>query len=131
MAPVRRTKTKTRRHIRDIDQIHADLHSPKHLAQHKASKAVEDLPGLGQWYCVECAKWFEGEHNFLQHQRGKPHKRRMRALRVEPYSQKEADAAVGLSTDNGPVRKEDLPELDDSKSTAEQSMDLEPNGEGT
>ena len=56
---------------------------------------------------------------------------RMRALRVEPYSQKEADAAVGLSTDNGPVRKEDLPELDDSKSTAEQSMDLEPNGEGT
>lgn len=26
---------------------------------------------------------------------------RIRALRVEPYSQKEAEAAVGLRTDNG------------------------------
>ena len=62
---------------RDLDLIYADLKSPKHLAQHKSSKAVEDLPGLGEWYCVECAKWFEGEHNLVQHQRGKNHKRRL------------------------------------------------------
>ena len=62
---------------RELDQIHADLRSSKHLQQHKSLKPVEDLPGLGQWYCIECAKWFEGEHNLVQHRRGKNHKRRL------------------------------------------------------
>lgn len=61
---------------RDLDQIHADLRSSKQLAQRKAVKPAEDLPGLGEWYCVECAKWFEGEHSLVQHRRGKNHKRR-------------------------------------------------------
>ena len=63
-------------HGRDLDQVHADLRSPKHLTQHKTARPVEDLPGLGRWYCVECAKWFEGEHSLVQHRRGKNHKRR-------------------------------------------------------
>ncbi|KAH9822833.1 zinc finger protein bud20 [Teratosphaeria destructans] len=78
------SKRKARRHaaIRDLDQIHADLHSPHHLRHHHDTKAPEDLPAFGQWYCVPCAKWFESEHNF-----------------------KEADAAVGLTTDNGILTK--------------------------
>ena len=114
---------------RDLDQVHADLRSAKHLAQHKSIKPAEDLPGLGQWYCVECAKWFEGEHNLLQHRRGKNHKRRLvlvkahmfiirrskvltirrvRLLREEPHTQKAAESAIGLQTDNG-RRKEEEP----------------------
>ncbi|MCJ1249447.1 Bud site selection protein 20 [Trapelia coarctata] len=104
MGSIRRSKTKRR--TRDLDQIHADLKSAKHLAEHKASKAAEDLPGLGQWYCTECAKWFEGEHNLLQHRRGKNHKRRVRLLKEEPHSQKAAEAAVGLYTDNGKGREQ-------------------------
>ncbi|KAH9904568.1 hypothetical protein F4778DRAFT_67666 [Xylariomycetidae sp. FL2044] len=96
----KRTLTKTRRKTRDIDQIKADLVSPKHLAQFKESKASEDLPGLGKWYCTECAKWFESEVSLVIHRRGKPHKRRVKQLQEEPYTQKEAEAAVGLSTDN-------------------------------
>ena len=61
---------------RDLDQVHADLRSPKHLTQHKTTKPAEDLPGLGRWYCIECAKWFEGEHSLVQHRKGKNHKRR-------------------------------------------------------
>ncbi|KAL2059389.1 hypothetical protein ABVK25_000682 [Lepraria finkii] len=99
MGPARRNKTKRR--MRDLDQVHADLRSSKHLAQHKTAKPAEDLPGLGRFYCVECAKWFEGENSLVQHRKGKNHKRRLRALRAEPYSQKEAEAAVGLRTDNG------------------------------
>ncbi|KAI9852537.1 MAG: Bud site selection protein 20 [Thelocarpon superellum] len=99
MGAIRRSKTKRR--TRDMDLVHADLQSPKHLSQHTQSRAVEDLPGLGQWYCVECAKWFEGEHNLIEHRRGKNHKRRVRLLRDTPYTQKEAEAAVGLGTDNG------------------------------
>ncbi|EON68953.1 hypothetical protein W97_08211 [Coniosporium apollinis CBS 100218] len=95
------SKKKTRRHTRDLDQIHADLRSGKHLAQYKDTKAVEDLPGLGRYYCTECAKWFESDTNFESHKRGKVHKRRLRQLRDEPWTQKEADAAVGLGTDNG------------------------------
>ena len=100
------SKKKTRRYTRDLDQIHADVNSKKHLQQYKDTKAVEDLPGLSEWYCVECAKWFESETNFLSHAKGKPHKRRVRQLKDEPYSQKEAEAAIGLTTDNGQRLKE-------------------------
>lgn len=107
---------------RDLDQIKADIASSKHLARYKSSKAVEDLPGLGEWYCIECSKWFEGGHNLVAHRKGKNHKRRLvhkdnlfvrvadtflsvRRLMEEAHSQKTAEAAVGLTTDNG-SRKE-------------------------
>lgn len=124
---------------RGLDQIHADFHSPKHLAQYHGTKTAEDLPGLGRHYCVECAKWFEGEHSLMQHRKGKNHKRRsvqhsiqadfmsdadqsrLRALKDEPYTQKEAEAAIGLTTDNG-SRKPSALETVEEKAT---SMDLE------
>jgi len=106
------TRTKTRRRKRDIDQIIADLRSPKHLEQHKNTKAVEDLPGLGQWYCIECAKWFEGENSLVAHKKGKNHKRRVKALQDEPYTQKEAEAAIGLRTDNGPREKKNTQDME-------------------
>ncbi|GAM89300.1 hypothetical protein ANO11243_073370 [Dothideomycetidae sp. 11243] len=95
------SKKKTRRRVRDIDQVYADLRSERHLAIYKETKATEDLPGLGQWYCTECAKWFESEANYDKHNKGKPHKKRVRQLKEEPYTQKEAEAAAGLFTDNG------------------------------
>jgi bud site selection protein 20 len=70
------SKKKTRRHTRDLDQVHADLRDEKHLAEFKDAKPIEDLPGLGQWYCKECAKFFESDGNFVAHQKGKVHKRR-------------------------------------------------------
>jgi len=99
MGAIRRSKTKRR--TRDLDQVRADIDSSKHLSQYKATKAADDLPGLGVHYCVECAKWFESEYNLTSHRRGKNHKRRIRLLREEPHSQKIAEAAVGLGTDNG------------------------------
>lgn len=126
---------------RDLDQVHADLRSSKHLSQHKSAKPAEDLPGLGQWYCVECAKWFESEHSMQQHTRGKNHKRRyyspatarvrwrcpwliarrVRMLKEEPYSQKEADAAIGLLTDNGTRKPSKLSLIEEQAA----SLDLE------
>ena len=60
---------------RDLDQIHEDLKSPKHLAAYKNLKPAEDLPGLGQFYCIECAKYFESEHSMITHRKGSTHKR--------------------------------------------------------
>ncbi|KAH7401312.1 hypothetical protein BKA66DRAFT_450175 [Pyrenochaeta sp. MPI-SDFR-AT-0127] len=111
------SKKKTRRHTRDLDQVHADLRDEKHLAEFKDAKPVEDLPGLGQHYCKECAKFFESEANFGAHQKGKVHKRRVKQLREEPYSQKEAEAAIGLTTDNG-KRTTTLMEVDDVAATS-------------
>lgn len=106
------SKKKTRRHTRDLDQVHADIASKKHLQQHLDLKAPEDLPGFGQFYCIECAKHFESETNFDGHKRGKPHKRRVRQLKDEPYDQKEAEAAAGLTTDNGIVsRRKEVEEM--------------------
>jgi len=99
--PQKSTRTKTRRRLRDLDQISEDLRSPKHLEQHKSTKAAEDLPGLGRFYCIECAKWFESEHSLVAHRKGSTHKRRVKSLKDEPYTQKEAEAAIGLRTDNG------------------------------
>lgn len=114
-------------HRRDLDQAKADLLSPRHLELYKETKATEDLPGSGLWYCVECSRWFDAESTLSAHKRSKPHKRRfvlytrlslrsfhscmltaqqrVKMLQEEPYTQKEAEAAVGLRTDNGNLRK--------------------------
>ncbi|OAA57015.1 c2h2 finger domain containing protein [Niveomyces insectorum RCEF 264] len=97
----KKTLTKTRRKTRDVDQVHADLASSAHLARYTGTKAAEDLPGLGRFYCVACAKWFETAVALSGHQRGKPHKRRLKQVAEGPYTQREAEAAIGLRTDNG------------------------------
>ncbi|ERF72945.1 hypothetical protein EPUS_05026 [Endocarpon pusillum Z07020] len=109
MGSIRRSKTKRR--TRDLDQVKADIASSKHLARYQSTKAAEDLPGLGQWYCIECAKWFEGEHNLVAHRKGKNHKRRARFLKEEAHTQKAAEAAVGLTRED--------------RSYADQTMDIE------
>lgn len=102
---------------RDLDLIKSDLASTKHLSQHKASTAAEDLPALGQHYCIECAKWFESNYNIAAHRRGKNHKRRVRMLKEEAHSQKAADAAVGLGTDNGKVEQVESMEVEETADT--------------
>lgn len=92
------SKKKTRRHTRDLDQVHADLHNKRHLEQYHETQAPEDLPAFGDFYCIECAKWYESEANYKSHQKSKPHKRRVKALKEEPYSQKEAEAAAGYGS---------------------------------
>jgi len=73
------SKKKTRRYTRDLDQIHDDLKSPRHLELYHETKEPTDLPALGEHYCIPCAKWFESEYNFTAHKKAKPHKRRYAA----------------------------------------------------
>ncbi|GAM36603.1 C2H2 finger domain protein [Talaromyces pinophilus] len=110
MGATRRLKTKRR--TRDYDQIRQDLTSRKHLQDFKDTKDAEDLPGLGQHYCVECAKWFETEHNLVAHRKGKNHKRRLRILKEDVHTHKTAEQAVGLGVDNG-KREQTLMDTDE------------------
>ncbi|KAJ3348563.1 hypothetical protein HDU83_001245 [Entophlyctis luteolus] len=104
---------RTRARTRDIDQIYEDiqkLRSPtdsRPVHEHVDSVVAKppaaldpDLPGLGQFYCIHCAKYFISQDALTVHAASKPHKKRVKELKVEPYSQTEAEAAVGLRTDN-------------------------------
>lgn len=68
---------------RDLDQVHADLRCSKRLAALKAMVPDEDKPGLGQFHCVECAKYFESDNSLVSHLKGKRHKRRYNSCLVE------------------------------------------------
>jgi bud site selection protein 20 len=104
---------RTRNYGRDVDQIHGDL-SEKQKTLLKNTVVDEDKPGLGIWYCIECARWFIDENTLTKHKSTKVHKRRfvfllntrhrlmIRLKRLDQgiYTQKDAEAAIGLSTDN-------------------------------
>ncbi|KAL7945262.1 hypothetical protein V8C42DRAFT_345656 [Trichoderma barbatum] len=105
----KRTLTKTRRKTRDVDQVIADLRSPKHLTQYKDTKLTQDLPDLGRNYCVACSRWFDSPITLATHERGKPHKRRLKQLREESTIEAKSgqshmnkiDMEQDLTTDGG------------------------------
>merc|ERR1712098_430923 len=48
--------------------------------------------------CVHCAKHFIDNTAFQTHVKSKPHKRRMHALKTEPYSIEESERAAGMGS---------------------------------
>lgn len=54
-----------------------------------------DKPGFAQFYCLHCAKYFIDDHSMQAHFKTKVHKRRMKALELEPYSIEESERAAG------------------------------------
>ncbi|KAJ3533028.1 hypothetical protein NM688_g7342 [Phlebia brevispora] len=55
-----------------------------------------EKPGLGQHYCVECAKYYETDIALRSHWRSKVHKRRCKQLKEPAYTIEEAERAAGL-----------------------------------
>lgn len=87
---------KTKRYTRDLDQVlHDDLSSHKAIDALENQPVDEYKPGLGQFYCVPCARYCETEHALETHQRSKVHKRQLKALKFGPYTHQEADSAAG------------------------------------
>jgi bud site selection protein 20 len=64
-----------------------------------------DKPGFAQNYCLHCAKYFIDERALTDHFKTKVHKRRMKALELEPYTEKEADLAAGRGSYRGTPAK--------------------------
>lgn len=54
-----------------------------------------EKPGFAQFYCIHCAKYFIDDYSMQQHFRTKVHKRRLKALELEPYSIEESERAAG------------------------------------
>ncbi|CAN8077292.1 unnamed protein product [Agarophyton chilense] len=89
---------------RALDQIHEDLNGDGQFSEDRMDKLPVDfdLPGLGQFYCVHCARYFISDTVLTEHKKTKKHKFRLKELKDKPYSQAEAEAAAGMAPpDNG------------------------------
>eukprot|EP00871_Galdieria_phlegrea_P000744 jgi/Galph1/1670/GphlegSOOS_G335.1 len=85
---------------RDLDQIKEELTSKgtDGVIQDHTVLNLE-LPGLGQFYCVCCDRYFISNETLTVHFRTKSHKRKQRCLEEEqPYTIREAEAAGGLAS---------------------------------
>mmetsp|Transcript_26345 Transcript_26345/g.63517 ORF Transcript_26345/g.63517 Transcript_26345/m.63517 type:complete len:122 (-) Transcript_26345:368-733(-) len=100
---------KVKRRKKDLDQIQDEikLHVPseaKDAKDRNRKKATlpfdPDLPGLGQFYCAYCARYFINATTQKNHERTKDHKKQIKKVREEQYTQKEAEEAAGLGTSN-------------------------------
>ncbi|KAK4531243.1 hypothetical protein CCYA_CCYA07G2100 [Cyanidiococcus yangmingshanensis] len=79
----------------DLDLIHGEIRKRGVFAP----EATVDLdkPGLGQFRCIACARFFMSRKALDEHIGSKPHKRRMRLLQREvPFTLQEANWAAGL-----------------------------------
>lgn len=88
---------KTKRRTRDLDLVYNDLSNRDSIVALKNQPLDETKPGLGQYYCIECAKYFETQDTLDRHTKGGPHKRRLKALKQRPYTPLESQAAAGYN----------------------------------
>jgi bud site selection protein 20 len=89
-------EVKMKHYAKDIDQVHIDL-IPRNKEKLQKQPLDEDLPGQGQFYCVECARYFINGSSLSDHLKSKPHKKRLKELKETPYSQEEAERAAGMT----------------------------------
>ncbi|CAD7678484.1 unnamed protein product [Nyctereutes procyonoides] len=100
----RQMKAKRRRP--DLDEIHRELRPqvPARSRPDPASEPDPDLPGGGLHRCLACARYFIDSATLKTHFRSKDHKKRLKQLSVEPYSQEEAERAAGMGSYVTPQR---------------------------
>lgn len=88
---------KTKRRTKDLDLIYDDLSSQDKIQKLLNQPLDETKPGLGQHYCIHCAKYCETAIALKTHLKTKVHKRRVKDLKGVPYTQDVANAAAGLN----------------------------------
>ncbi|XP_055586658.1 zinc finger protein 593 homolog [Uranotaenia lowii] len=88
-----RRRWRLRNRQKDLDEIDTDLqqNSEKLLNQ----EVDLDKPGFAQFYCIHCATYYINERALQDHFRTKVHKRRLKALEVEPYTVDDSLRAAG------------------------------------
>ncbi|XP_026882883.2 zinc finger protein 593 [Electrophorus electricus] len=88
---------KTKRRTKDLDQIHADM-LPANAAKLLQQEVDYDVTGCAQHYCLHCARYFVNLKTLKEHFKTKVHKKRLKQLREEPYTQAEAERAAGMGS---------------------------------
>ncbi|KAG6557475.1 hypothetical protein Mapa_000748 [Marchantia paleacea] len=86
------------------DLIHTELR----VDERKPLPLDEDLPGMGQYYCLHCDRYFASANIRDDHFKTKLHKKRVKMMKgAAPHNQVDADVAAGMGRpDNGPKLRE-------------------------
>jgi len=80
---------------KDVDQIQDEM---KAMQDKQPTIPYDDeLPGGGQFYCVETARHFVDAKALADHKKTKEYKRRLKQLKEEQYTQEVAEAAAGMT----------------------------------
>ena len=74
---IKKANLKTKRFRKDIDQIVLDDMLPENTEKLMNQPIDENLPGLGQFYCLHCSKHFISKQAISVHFKTKVHKKRM------------------------------------------------------
>jgi bud site selection protein 20 len=80
-----------------LDQIVLEDMLPENTKVLKSQPTDEEKPGLGQFYCITCCRYFINDIALKEHVAKKEHKKRLKICLTEvPYSIEEAERAGGL-----------------------------------
>ncbi|XP_023717196.1 zinc finger protein 593 homolog [Cryptotermes secundus] len=99
-----RKRWRTKRRKKDLDEIDEDLKEEN--AEKLLNQEIDlDKPGNAQFYCLHCARYFISEQALKEHFRTKVHKRRLKALELEPYTIEESERAAGKGSYQLPKKR--------------------------
>lgn len=98
----RRWRTKSR--TKDLDEIDDDI-KPENVQKFLNQEVDLDRPGSAQFYCVHCARYFTNNQALEAHFKTKVHKRRLKALELEPYTIEDSERAAGHGNFKQPVKR--------------------------
>ncbi len=87
---------------KDTDQIQDEIAKVGETGKAITFEYDDDLPGGGQFYCVETGKHFADAKGLADHKKSRYYKRRCKELKEEKYSQDVADWAAGMSKEKLP-----------------------------
>ncbi|KAL5981780.1 hypothetical protein ACLOJK_015844 [Asimina triloba] len=84
--------------------VHSELRKIAEKGTNTPLPLDEDLPGMGQFYCLHCDRYFANEAIRDEHFQTKRHKKRMKLMEgPAPHTQLDAELAAGMGRpDNGP-----------------------------
>jgi bud site selection protein 20 len=87
---------------KDTDQIQEEIEKVKETGKGVDFKFDDELPGGGQFYCVETGKHFTDARALADHKKSRYYKRRCNDLKEEKYTQDSAEWAAGMTKEKLP-----------------------------
>ena len=84
----------TKRRVKDLDQIQDEIRKVEEEGP-KPRPLDDSLPGLGQHYCMVCARYFINATVLAKHLTTKQHKKRLKQTKEPQYTHAEAASGAG------------------------------------
>mmetsp|Transcript_6265 Transcript_6265/g.7941 ORF Transcript_6265/g.7941 Transcript_6265/m.7941 type:complete len:122 (-) Transcript_6265:236-601(-) len=95
-------KTWLCRRAKDTDQIQEEIEKADESGKSITFEYDDELPGGGQFYCVETGKHFTDAKGLSDHKKSRYYKRRCKELKEEKYTQDVSDWASGMTREKLP-----------------------------